>query len=191
MCPWFLLCECSGLSTCAPLRQKGSLPSTRPVPAVGLEDVWRAPKASPSLRLLPCAVSRADRAAGPTGSHRSWAIGRLAGLHEAGDLPVLEERGTRTCQFLGYTAHASPPCLSALPTVCRSELFGAVCNRQLIVPLIIAADTLHFFQKVPAPHPNCPPTLKTAQDHKLSTAPWPHTWDPRIMSQMSTRRRTK
>ena len=72
---------------------EGAPPVRTPAPAMGLEDAQRTPEASPRLGLPPHTISRADRTAGPAGSHRRRALGGLAGFHEAGDLPVLEERG--------------------------------------------------------------------------------------------------
>lgn len=83
------------------------------------------PEGLAELRLPSHAVSRADRTAGPTGSHRRWTVGRWASLHETGDLPVLGERGSRTCHFLGHVACASPPARRPRD---QSGLLGAVCT---------------------------------------------------------------
>lgn len=64
--------------------------------------------ASRGRRLLPRAGVWADGAAGSADAHRRWAGGRRAGLHEAGDLPVLQERWRQDTQPLAGYRPAQP-----------------------------------------------------------------------------------
>lgn len=118
--PWSVG-EHSGLSPLGEFRH-GSVPWPRDVPAslcpvpctarsgLALQGTRGKLRAQRHSGLLPHGVSRADRTAGPADPHGCWTIGRLASLHEAGDLPVLEERRRPSPSVLGTRPlHLTPP----------------------------------------------------------------------------------
>lgn len=101
------------------------------------------------------------------GSHWRWAVGRLAGLHEAGDLPVLGERGTRTRHFPGHVACASPRVGPSGRD--RSGLLSAGCT-VADAPDDGQLPTPARPPKTPAAA-HCPPALESSGPHTGSAQP--------------------